>query len=90
MSDIDARQLWQDLCELAGQGEKLRVVHQFQDGIPLDAADQEILNRSATMGEHIESGRVRLLRTVRHAFPGREQEFVAAVMGGINEGGSKP
>ena len=87
---IDERQLWQDLCELAGQGEKMRVVHQFQSGIPLDDADKAILGKSATMGEHIESGRLRLLRTVRHAFPGREEEFVRAVMTGIGEDGAKP
>lgn len=90
--DISDNELFEMLVGLAVQGERLRVSNRIDQGIPLNERDTAIMTCGVgTLGEHIESGRVRLLRIVRKALPGQTEAFKQAVDAVLmNEGTDKP
>lgn len=90
--DLNERAIFDAVCYLGGQGERLRVSHKFGEGIPLNAADQAILDRGvSTIGEHVEAGRRGLLRVARLLFTDDELEaLLRAIASMENEGSGKP
>lgn len=90
--EITDDELFEMLVGLGVQGERLRVSNRIREAIPLNVRDSMIRDCGVgDMGEHIESGRMRMLRIVRKAFPQRQQEFkdqVDAIL--TNEGTDKP
>ena len=80
------------LVGLAVQGERLRVSNRLREDIPLNEHDSQIAACGVgTIGEHVESGRIRLLRIVRKLYPNHQEKFLEEVWQTlINEGSDKP